>query len=126
MLNNLVLEKPLSFCGKNVIGKKELDVYHENNYGRPPTTTAHQDRKIVQSVQTKLITTAKEVAGMYDFIKSLMDQNYCIFVPLDVASLDVSSSTVIRTLAKAGLKPEEWPRPVIFSDEKKNWVCRII
>ena len=63
---------------------------------------------------------------MYDLTKSLMDQNYCIFVPLDVASLDVSSTTVIRTLAKAGLKPEEWRKPVIFSDEKKNWVCRII
>ena len=53
---------------------------------------------------------------MYD----LMDQNYCIFVPLDIAGLDVSSSTVIQRLTKAGLslKPRhvarksfcEWPR----------------
>jgi hypothetical protein len=60
-----------------------------------------------------------------------VDQNYCIFVPLDIAGLDVSSSTVIQRLTKAGLslKPRhvarksfcEWPR----KDLRSRWTTPI-
>jgi transposase len=42
------------------------DVDRKNGSGRPPKTTPQEDRRIVQSVQAKSITTALEVASMYN------------------------------------------------------------
>ena len=51
------------------------DVDRKNGSGRPRTTTAEQDRQIVQAVRAKPITTAQEVAGMQDLITFIMGQS---------------------------------------------------
>jgi transposase-like protein len=129
------------------------DVERKAGSGRPRITTAQQDSRLIQSVRAKPITTAQEVAGKYCFIGAfIMIKHTVLFcLYLDIAGVDVSKATVIRRLAKAGLKPRraarkfflngihaekrltfaldyvnkdpDWWRSVIFSDEKTfGWV----
>lgn len=123
------------------------DVERKFGSGRPNKTTEEQDGRIMQSVISKPITTAQEIAGI-GFCFHSIGSNFkmTVIFLLDIAEVNVGRHTIIRRLAKAGYKPsraarkfflygihaekrltfaldyehksQEWWRSVIFSDEK--------
>ena len=93
------------------------DVNRQPGSGRPRKTTAAEDRRLFQVVRDKPITTAQEIAGMFNnltckkktiFICKFFEffEFFKIFnsLFLDVAQLNISQTTVRRRLKKDGIR----------------------